>query len=158
MNGNGEGIPEKSDASGSSGRFGRTLKVIEVLAKVATAGAIVFAAYLGALYESKMSSIAVLNQREQAESNLRASMLTNLIDPIVGNQAAGEEIKAERERLLVELLTLNFHNHFEFKPLLVEVYKRLIEEEGGKGCDSLESVARRIIDRQIKMLTLVAET
>jgi len=144
--------------------------VVDTLAKVAGAGAIVFAAIIANNYQVEMSeenirnqnkqaAFTILSQREQAESQLRASMFSDLIDPIIGPRS-GNEISAERERLMVELLTLNFHEHFEFKPLLLHVDQRLAskniegmsKEEAIKERNSLRSVARRVIGRQIAVL------
>lgn len=144
--------------------------VVDTLAKVAGAGAIVFAAIIANNYQVEMSdenirnqnkqaAFTILSQREQAESQLRASMFSDLIDPIVGSRS-GDEIPADRERLMVELLTLNFHEHFEFKPLLLYVDQRLAsgniegmsKDEAIKERNSLRSVARRVIDRQIALL------
>ena len=129
----------------------RWLNYVDTGARLAAAIAVVFAATIASRYESRMTSISLLNQREQSESALRASMFQNLIDPIVGQPTMGKAIPADRERLLAELLTLNFHDHFEFKPLLKEVDKRLIERELHADRNALSSTARRVIDRQINL-------
>jgi len=122
-----------------------------------------YAAIVAAQFESKVSGTTILSQREHAESQLRASMFQYLIDPIVGPLKEGEGIPLDRERLLVELLTLNFHEHIEFKPLLEDLYKRLAtnkslnREDAGIQRSRLSSVARRVIDRQITVLTVEAE-
>jgi hypothetical protein len=65
-------------------------------------------------------------------------------------------VDLERERLLVELLTLNFHEHFESKPLLLHVEKRIRSELSGqdreRALSSLVSIVRRVSDRQIATL------
>ncbi len=139
------------------------LKVFDVIAKFATACAFIYAAYVAGQFESKVSGTTILSQREQAESQLRASMFQYLIDPIVGPLKEGERIPPDRERLLVELLTLNFHEHLEFKPLLEDLYKRLATDKSLSKEDAeiqqsrLRSVARRVIDRQITVLSVEAE-
>jgi hypothetical protein len=114
-----------------------------------------------------MSATTLISQREQAESQLRASMFSDLIGPVVGPRKEGEEIGVSRERLLVELLALNFDEHFELKPLLMHVDTRLAGEEARARVDnhpetaqslarqrgSLRSIARRVIQRQIAALT-----
>jgi hypothetical protein len=64
-------------------------------------------------------------------------------------------VDLEREQLLVELLTLNFHEHFESKPLL-HVEKRIRSELSGqdreRALSSLVSIVRRVSDRQIATL------
>jgi hypothetical protein len=160
MNGQGNGKSDSEEKG--SGKF----KWMDAIAKLLAALAVVFGAYIAKTYESKMSATTLLNQREQAESNLRATMFHDLIDPIIGKPGEGKFIDPDRERLLVELLTLNFHEHFEFKPLLVEVDKRLREEgridsknreKYEKGRASLRSVARRVCDRQVNMLRAEGE-
>ena len=138
-------------------------RVFDVIAKFATAGAFIYAAWVAGQFESKVSGTTILSQREQAESQLRASMFQYLIDPIVGPLKEGESIPLDRERLLVELLTLNFHEHIEFKPLLDDLYKRLATNKSMCRKDAkiqqsrLSSVARRVIDRQITVLSVEAE-
>lgn len=61
-------------------------------------------------------------------------------------------MSVDGERLLVELLALNFHEHFELKPLFDRVDKRLANEGAQEARGSLRSVADRIIDRQIASL------
>lgn len=123
--------------------------------------AIVVGTWIVHSYESKLSAVTLLSEREQSESQLRSSMFSNLITPITGPQKAGE-ITPHRERLLVELLALNFHEHFQFKPLMLHVDKRLsgicrkINEGDIKQAEynrkSLRSIARRITQKQIKTL------
>ncbi len=129
----------------------------DVGAKLIAAGALVLVAVIGNKYQSKASISTLVNQREQAESELRANMLRDLVQPIIGNNGAeSENANLERQKLLAEMVTLNFHDHFEFKPLLQEVDDRLLRDGGEKeGHDKLASVARRVVDRQINMLTAV---
>lgn len=128
-------------------------KYVDSAAKLVAAVAIVLAAWVAQKYESRATSLSLLNQREQSETQLRASMLQNLIEPIVGSKG-GTDVAADREELLVELLTLNFHDHFEFKPLLMRVDGRLAAKHLDTDRAALASIARRVIDRQINMLTV----
>lgn len=125
---------------------------VDVAAKLIGALAVATITWIAKDYEAKMSATTLLSQREQAESSLRAGMLHDLVGPIIGQPGPQKEFDPDRERLLVELLTLNFHDHFEFKPLLAEVDKRLARSGNDEGRRSLESVARRVIDRQVNML------
>lgn len=105
--------------------------------------------------QSKTSAANLLNQREQAETQLRSTLFRNLIGPIGGSEQ--DVFDAERQRLFVELLMLNFHEHIEFKPLLIHTDQRLIREmEGSDKVDlarrSLQSVTRRVRDRQASVL------
>ncbi len=128
------------------------LKVLDTAAKMAAAAAVVGAALIANTFQSKMTAVTMLSQREQAESELRATMFSNLIGPIAGPAGKDAEIPAEREKLLVELLALNFHEHFEFKPLLEFVDKRLAAEGKKEERRSLRSIAKRVIDRQVASL------
>ena len=92
--------------------------------KLAGSVVIVSGAFLVHSYESKLSAVTLISEREQAQSQLRASMFRNLITPISG-PSKEKVIESHRERVLVELLALNFHEDFEFKPLMLHVDKRL---------------------------------
>ncbi len=127
-------------------------KFFDVLAKMIGALAIAVATLVVHNFESRMSVTNLLSQREQAETGLRASMLHDLVDPIL-NINSGPPAP-QRERLLVELLALNFHDHFELKPLLENVASKMDSE----GMASLEQIARRVIDRQTNMLLATAES
>jgi len=130
-----------------------------------------FAAMLTDRYQDRQAAVAVLNQREEAESRLRSEMFRSLISPIVFGDKDGIN-DVHRYSLLVELLALNFHEHLEAKPLMLDAYHRLSEEmirqdsrlteEQKKGDEkyrrlvetraSLLSVARRVVSRQLAML------
>ena len=135
--------------------------------------AIVIGMLLVANYESKMSAITLINKREQAQSEFRSNMFGHLISPYQGSV----EVSPHRECVLVKLLVLNFHEDFEFKPLmlhvdarLAEIYKHInIEYKPGESeyekemekrqkrqaeydRNSLRSIARFVTNRQIAML------
>jgi hypothetical protein len=142
-------------APDSGGRKDFYFKLADALAKLIAAGAIVCAALVANTYQSKMSTISLLSQRELAESQLRGTMFGDLIGPMVGGSKS-TQIDLEREQLLVELMTLNFHEHFESKPLLLHVEKRIRDELSGqeseRALSSLVSIVRRVSDRQIATL------
>lgn len=133
-----------------------------MLATLTVPVASIAAAYLASEFQKENTAITILNQREQSESNLRASMFKELINPIIGQQKSDQDIDPDRYRLLAELLLLNFHEHFEFKSLLLDVDRKLQDAERTAkprraarledGRRSLRSTARRVIDRQIAML------
>lgn len=106
-------------------------------------------------YQSRMSATTMLSEREQAESSLRASMFNNLIGPLIGS-GGGKDVNLEREQLLIELLVLNFDEHFETKPLLMHIDKRISAELPGDkqvgARKSLRSIAHRVISRQTASL------
>lgn len=128
---------------------------IDIITKVLGGVAVAAVTYLGYRIQSSMSEISIRNQREQAETALRASMLGDLVGPIAGGTSASKSgvIDLRHERLLAELVTLNFHDHFEFKAVLAEIDEKMIgQEEYEEDRDKLASVAHRVIDRQLTML------
>ncbi len=136
---------------------GRLLQWLDAIAKLVGALAIVWVAVIANSYQSKITGVSIQSQREQAESQLRASMFTSLIGPIAGSQRDGKPIPADRERLLAELLALNFHENFELKPLMQDAADRLVAEADTQKKSSpdapyarepLWSVSRRIAERQ----------
>lgn len=160
---------------------------VDTGAKLIGALAIAGVTLIGYNYQTKASESSVINQREQAESQLRASMLSDLVEPIIGqkggvseatdlkgqlldkNGAASGDADLERRLLLAEMVTLNFHDHFEFKPLLLDVDAKFLvasKDAAKPGSEAraklasdarakLASDARRVIDRQINMLTSI---
>jgi hypothetical protein len=122
-------------------------------------GAIV-AAWLANHFEQNRANLQLINQREQAESSLRATMFGQLIAPIAGPREAGTEIDPIRYAVLAELLTLNFHEHFELKPLLQDADDRLAKYKGTAATpeaiiearSDLRQAAHRVIQRQIAQL------
>src|SRR5712692_1611654 len=135
----------------------RILDWLEVLAKLLGASAVLVVALFANSLQSKLTGISIQSQREQAESQLRASMFNSLISPIVGSQTGGKPIPADREELMAKLLALNFHENFELKPLLEDASTKLEKEAASKkntppdapdAREHLWSVARRIAERQ----------
>jgi hypothetical protein len=136
------------DESAEGGRFAKWVKVADMVLKLTPALATCVAAWIAYDFQTRSAGISMLNQREQAETQLRASMFDKLISPIAG---PNRELNADQERVLAELLTLNFHEHIEFKPLLLHADKRLATAPGAAR-DSLRSVVRRVRDRQLALL------
>ena len=134
-------------------------EIIDAVAKILAASALVVGAYIANSYQSKLTGTTILSQREQSETQLRASMFSSLIDPVVG-PGKGDAIPAERETLLVELLALNFHEHFELKPLLLHADERLgakqvdgmTTQQARATRESLRSIVRRVTAQQIASL------
>ena len=135
------------------------LEIIDVIAKMLAASALVVGAFIANSYQSKLTGTTILSQREQSETQLRASMFASLIDPIAGARQGGS-VPADREQLLVELLALNFHEHFELKPLMVHADERLAAkqvegmtaEQAQAARESLRSIVRRVTTQQIASL------
>src|SRR2546428_12840408 len=131
----------------------RLLDWLEALAKLVGASAVVLVALFANSLQSRLTGVSIQSQREQAESQLRASMFNSLISPIAGPQRGDQPIPVDRELILTELLALNFNENFEMKPLMEDAIKRLATEKP-KSKDSedpreaLWSIARRIAERQ----------
>jgi hypothetical protein len=138
------------------------LPILHVTAKLIGAGAVVAATVVANSYQSAMTATNMLVQREQADSNLRAGMFHDLIGPVVGPGDNKEGISVDREQLLVEMLVLNFHEHFVLKPLMMDVDNRLrrgetskldqAESESENARKSLRAVAHQIVQRQLASL------
>jgi hypothetical protein len=134
----------------------RWLDVLDALAKLVGASALVAGAYIANSYQSRMTGTTLLSQREMAESQLRASMFTSLIQPVAGFEK-DRMIRLDREGLLVELLALNFHEHFEVKPLMESIDARLASQrqdgmtpgEIQEARNSLRSIARRVTAQEL---------
>src|SRR6186997_571452 len=121
-------------------------------------GAIV-AAWLANHFEQNRANLQLINQREQAESSLRATMFGQLIAPIAGPDGSNADTDPVRYAVLAQLLTLNFHEHFELKPLLQDADDRLSKYAGAiepaavlKARGNLREAAHRVIQRQIAQL------
>jgi len=134
-------------------QMSRILEWLEVLAKLVGASAVLVVALFANSLQSKLTGVSIQSQREQAESQLRASMFASLIGPIMG-PATDKQIPVDRELILTELLALNFNENFEMKPLMEDVIRRLNAERVGKKetvddpREPLWSMARRISERQ----------
>jgi hypothetical protein len=153
-------MDKKKEAAGNTSaeesRFTKLVKIADMALKLTPALATGLAAWIAYDFQARSAGVSLLNQREQAETQLRASMFDNLISPIAG-PIKDKPLSADQERVLVELLTLNFHEHVEFKPLLLHVDKRLALEsktptQAEDARRSLRSVVRRVLDRQLAVL------
>ncbi len=145
-----------SDPAATDGRR-RLLDWLDVAAKLVGAFAVLGVAIFANSLQSRLTGISIQSQREQADSQLRASMFGSLINPIAGAQKDGMPIPPSREELLAELLALNFHESFELKPLMEDASRRLVEEAAARGSrapgdpdprESLWSISRRTSERQ----------
>lgn len=125
---------------------------IDVVAKSLIALAGVFLAYMANGYQQRAGVVSIMNQREAAESTLRSAMMGHLIGPFVGSVQGGKPIDPDSARLLLEVLALNFHTHFELKPLFLRVDGDLHRTNQEPSRLELRAVARRLVDRQIAML------
>lgn len=153
----------------------KILDIFDVGAKTAAAFAALYVSWIASSWQTTMSSTALMSQREQAESQLRMTMFSSLISPVIG-PTQDAEIPRDHEQLLVELLALNFDEHFEVKPLLLRVDQRIANDqrearpekqqestekqeeaskkrkEADEARHSLQSIARRVAARQLALL------
>jgi len=143
------------EGSAPTPRRARILEWLEVLAKLVGASAVLLVALFANSLQSRITGVSIQSQREQAESELRASMFNSLIAPIMGQLSPDKPIPADREVVLTELLALNFSENFEMKPLMEHANRKLAEEYNAKaskdGIDPREglwSIVRRIAERQ----------
>jgi len=146
----GEGNGETQSSFRESLRFWLNMAVKLTVPLGAVAGI-----WLAHTFDAQQSVRQIANQREQSESSLRATMFGNLIGPIVGPQKDKQAVDPVRYALLVQLLALNFHEHFEFRPL-IEHSDELLAKSSLPDARyrrlALKTVAHRIIDRQIASL------
>lgn len=148
--------PNKSAPGSKESSKGRLLDWLDVMAKLVGALAVLLVAIIANSFQGRLTGISIQSQREQAESKLRADMFSSLITPITGSQKDGNPIAPERERLLAQLLALNFYENFEFKPLLEHAAENArtngmggnVPGGGPDPREPLWSISRRIAERQ----------
>jgi hypothetical protein len=131
---------------------------LDVLMKLTVPFGAIVAAWLANHFEQNRANLQLINQREQAESSLRATMFGQLIAPIAG-PGGSDDSDPVRYAVLAQLLTLNFHEHFELRPLLQDADDRLSKYKGPiapqailDARSNLRQAAHRVIQRQIAQL------
>lgn len=131
---------------------------LDVAMKLTVPLSAIVAAWLANHFEQNRARLELINQREQAESSLRATMFGQLISPVAGKEG-NSDIDPIRYAVLAQLLTLNFHEHFELKPLLQDADDRLFTYQGNLSANAirqaranLHQAAHRVIQRQIAQL------
>src|SRR6187200_2717326 len=103
---------------------------LDVMMKLTVPLGAIVAAWLANHFEQNRANLQLINQREQAESSLRATMFGQLITPIAGPGGSDADSDPVQYAVLAQLLTLNFHEHFELKPLLQDADDRLSKYHG----------------------------
>lgn len=130
--------------------------IIKLLPVVAT----VLVAMFANDYKASLTAATLLSEREKADSQLRSEMFSKLVDPISGTKSENG-VPLEREQLLAELLSLNFHEHINLRPLLGHVDARLARASVGRdqrakdalaARKSFRAVAAAVTSRQTAML------
>jgi hypothetical protein len=112
------------------------------------------ATYLTVTFESRESVRSLVNQREQAETELKAQMFATLVTPILSPQNGN--VSPQQYSTLVRLLALNFNDDFEFGPLMQSADEQLragaTDPKLELAREELRSVAQRVINRQTARL------
>src|SRR5208282_4163505 len=151
-------VPDPPGGSDRSPAGGRVQYWVNIAVKLTIPIGAIAAAYLSVYFENRASVRALVNQREEAETSLKATMFGQLIGPIVGPLKDGQApIDPVRYALLVRMLALNFNEDFEFGPLMQFADEELAAsgkspEDIKHASDELRSVAHRVVDRQIAKL------
>ena len=132
---------------------------LDVMMKLTVPLGAIVAAWLANHFEQNRANLQLINQREQAESSLRATMFGQLIAPLAGPGGSDADADPVRYAVLAQLLTLNFHEHFELRPLLQDADDRLSNYKGTvapqailAARSNLRQAAHRVIQRQIAQL------
>lgn len=92
----------------------------------------------------------IMSNRERADSEIRASMFTTLLENYLKDAfAAREQVQTieslRQEVLLLDLVINNFQEYFDTKPLFEDLYARLMELADAKPADGTD--IRREIER-----------
>jgi hypothetical protein len=84
--------------------------------------------YVGHEFQQSMQTSQLLTQREQSDTQIRAEMFKAITDKLFGSKGTPPRDSAE-QAVFTELLALNFNEHIEIKPLMIDVDKKLAEGE-----------------------------
>lgn len=90
--------------------------------------------------------VQIMTQREQSDSALRSQMFNALISSYFGQEILQDP---EKQMTYLHLLTLNFQEFFDARPLLEDLNKRINPEQRGR----LLAIARDAAARQVNLLT-----
>ncbi len=111
--------PEAKSVLGGLGQLADFLSKVGGVAIAAAVG------ITGFYLQRSSTESNLLNQREQAETAVRAEMFKTVAEKVV---KAKSEITASEKAVFAEILALNFHQHIELKPLLLDIERQLIRE------------------------------
>jgi hypothetical protein len=131
-----------------------TKDTIDVISKIVTAASVLVAGIaipvvLNFNEERNRQSqlyVQIMSQREQSDSALRERMFNALISSYFGKEVSTDP---EKQIMFLNLLTLNFQEFFDAKPLFDDLDKKLKGESRKK----LQNIAKQVADRQVNMLT-----
>lgn len=127
--------------------------LIELMAKIVTAASALIAGiaipvvlnYNEGKNRQSQLYVQIMSQREQSDSALRERMFNALISSYFGKEVSTDP---EKQIMFLNLLTLNFQEFFDAKPLFEDLDGKLKGESRRK----LQKIAREVADRQINML------
>jgi len=137
-------------------------EVVDLAAKLAAPVAVIAAVILAQHFQSASNVSQLLQQREESDTRIRSEMFKAITDRLFGEK--GGSLPPEQKAVFSELLALNFHEHIEVKPLMLEIDSALAANMRSEELDSeqrialkarreeLWSVARRVRARQVAML------
>jgi hypothetical protein len=166
----GNSPPAPRSHSGWRANFRFAADIVNTLAiPLVTVGATILGIYATNSLREREIEIAkqnnlqsLMNQREESETALRSAMFRELVGPLLQTGIDGpvkgqpEDLpRAERLALLAELLTLNFHEHFELGPLMR--YVDTLPGQTDSARTRLRSTARRVISRQLAPMLAAAD-
>jgi hypothetical protein len=103
--------------------------VIDVISKLAVPIAAAIVAVIGHHIQQSMATTQMLIQRETADTQIRAEMFKATTEQLF-TKDKDRRLSTFDEAVFAELLALNFHEHIELKPLLLEVDARLDAKQG----------------------------
>ncbi len=90
--------------------------------------------------------VQIMTQREQSDSALRSQMFHALIGSYFGQEILRDP---EKQMTYLHLLTLNFQEFFDARPLFEDLNKRVTDEQRVR----LFEIAQDAADRQVNLLT-----
>jgi hypothetical protein len=128
--------------------------IIEAVTKIVTAASVLIAGiaipvvlnYNEGKNRQSQLYVQIMSQREQSDSALRERMFNALINSYFGKEVSTDP---DKQIMYLNLLTLNFQEFFDAKPLFEDLEKKL----EGKSRRKLQNIGREVADRQVNMLT-----
>jgi hypothetical protein len=151
---------EQSGAAADSPLSKRLIEWLDIAVKLTAPAAVILVAVLGHSLQGSLTTSQMLTQREQSDTTIRAEMFKSISDRLFGAKT-GTPLSPGEKAVFTELLALNFHEHIELKPLLLEVDQGLLAEARRRPAargqveakrKELHSVARRVRQRQTAAL------
>ncbi len=150
----GWGRAKRASASARPSAWERLNQVTDLAAKILLGIAAGVVSIVGYHYQQSSTTAQILSQREQSDSTIRAEMFKALSDKLFSKKEPNL-LPPDEKAIFAEVLALNFHEHIDLKPLLLDLDSRLKDQGPGVANrrHELQSVARRIRARQVQVLT-----